>query len=220
MKKVLLIEDDSSIQQLLMFTLKHSGFETILADGIQSGKKQLSNSLPDFAVIDIGLSDGLGYEIVPELIKNKIPFIFLTARGHLTEKLYGIELGADDYIVKPFEPLELVARIKMILRRTVTNECPNRRFEALLISLNSRTVSINNSPVNLSPKEFDLLAFLSSTPGQIYSRDQLLDHVWGYNACGSPRTVDTHIQTLRQKIGSQHIRTVYKVGYAFEGDLS
>lgn len=220
MTHILIVEDDSSISQLIQMTFKHTGFHPLCASGVKEARSILKSNSVDFAVIDIGLKDGLGYELVHHIKLQKIPFLFLTARGHLTEKIYGIDMGADDYIVKPFEPLELVARIKMILRRTDGLVSKVRRFGDLSLNTESRQVLVRNEPIALSPKEFELLEILTRTPERTYSRELLLESIWGYEAYGSTRTVDTHILTLRQKIGSTYIRTVYKVGYAFSGDPS
>lgn len=217
---VLIVEDDPSISKLIQMTFKHSGFNPLCARGVKEARQSLESNSVDFAVIDIGLKDGLGYELVSHIKSKKIPFLFLTARGHLTEKIYGIDMGADDYIVKPFEPLELVARIKMILRRTDGFNSKSRKFGDLCLNTESRQVTVKDKLVPLSPKEFDLLEVLTRSPDRTYTRELLLESIWGYECSGSTRTVDTHILTLRQKIGAGYIRTVYKVGYAFSGDAS
>ncbi len=222
MENILIVEDDASIQQLIRMTLTHGGYTTQVAASVESARAHLINESFDFAIVDIGLSGGLGYELVPLLQDKWVPFLFLTARVKLADKLYGIELGADDYMVKPFEPLELVARVKMILRRKSgptgpQAEAKRLQFDSLEIDLKGRTVFKESQAVDLTPKEFDLLAYMASHPDQAFSRDQLLEAVWGYDACGSARTIDTHVLGLRQKLATKRIATVYKVGYKFTG---
>ena len=177
-------------------------------------------------VLDIMMPGKSGVEVCREIRKSsQVPIVMLTAKGEEVDKIVGLELGADDYIVKPFSPREVIARIKAILRRTEKNEGEAAeknviRHNGLVIDLNSYTVLLRNQPVVCTPKEIEILYLLASHPGQVFTRDTLLSQVWGYDFAGETRTVDTHIKRLRAKLDSTglgwSIKTIYGVGYKFE----
>ena len=225
MKKVYCVEDDANIRELLVYTLGVSGFE---ASGFEDEKQfrcALSSQLPDIILLDIMLPDTDGMQILASLKKEastaNIPVIMLTAKGGRFDKIKGLDSGADDYITKPFDILELVSRINAVLRRiksTVEKQSPVIEYKDLLLNTDSRSVCVNGTAVSLTYKEFELLYNLLSNKGIVLTRDRLMNEVWGTDFEGETRTVDVHIRTLRLKLGSagDYIITVRNVGYKVE----
>lgn len=224
--KILIVEDDPNILEALKYNLGKEGYDTITAiDGVQALELARTKT-PDLIVLDIMLPKMSGLEVCRILRKEMaIPIIILTARDDEIDKVTGLDLGADDYMTKPFSMRELMARIRAMLRRveiqTVIPETP-LRFGDLEVDTLHHVITRAGNTLNLSPKEFDLLVFLTSNRGLVFSRDQLLEKVWGYDYSGDTRTVDVHIRWLREKIEDnseepKRLITVRGVGYKFEG---
>jgi len=214
MAKILIVEDDKHINELIAMNLKLVGHSYIqVYDGKDAIRTALENPV-DLILLDVMLPGMDGFEVI-----KKIPFtpvIFITAKDGLAHRLNGLSLGADDYIVKPFEMLELLARIEAVLRRT-QKHITVFTLDNAVVDLSSRTATVDGAAVDLSPQEFELLEVLIKNQNIALSRDKLLELAWGYDYCGETRTVDTHIQKLRSKLGwENHIKTLYKLGYRLE----
>ena len=214
MAHILIVEDDRSINELIAKNLKlvgHSYLQTF--DGYEAVDTALTNEV-DLVLLDIMLPGMDGFEIIKKL--SPTPVIFITAKDGLEHRLKGLSLGADDYIVKPFEMLELLARIDAVLRRTKKADS-NFILDNTVVNFTSRTVKKDDAEVDLSPREFELLDVLIRNQNIALSRDKLLELAWGYDYGGETRTVDTHIQKLRSKLGWENrIKTLYKLGYRLE----
>lgn len=220
--KVLLVEDEEKMRELIKIAFKKESFETIEATDGKQGLNLFKSTQVDIVILDIMLPEIDGWTVCREIRRaSNVPIILLTARGEEFDKLFGFELGADDYMVKPFSPKELIARVKALLRRS---ELKNNDTACLLqigdITINrlSREVMIHNRIINLTNKEYELIYFLATNPKIVFTREQLLLKVWGYEQYGDPRTVDTHIKKLREKLGehSSYISTMWGVGYKLE----
>ena len=224
--KVLVVDDEHMVTEVVERYLKRDGYEVSLAaDGNEALRIGLNWS-PDLIVLDLMLPGIDGLEVCRRLrARALVPIIMLTARGEESDRIVGLEMGADDYIVKPFSPRELVARIKAVLRRTAAAPQPvggTVRFGSVTVNPLTRAVTQNGAEVRLTAKEFDLLSFLTAHPGQVFSREQLMDKVWDYTYAGDASTVTVHIRRLREKVETdplhpRHIKTVWGVGYKFEG---
>ena len=216
-RKVLIVEDDNNIAELLHLYLEKEGFETQVAPDGGKGVELYRSFHPELVLLDIMLPVMDGWSVLKKIREtDKTPVILLTAKGETNDKVQGLEGGADDYIVKPFEMKEVLARIHAVLRRTGQEEEQGEKklsFDKLVINLDSYELIVNGQPVDTPPKELELLYFLASSPNQVFTREQLLDHIWGYEYIGDTRTVDVHIQRLRRKLGKSCIETVYKTGY-------
>jgi len=227
-KKILLVDDDPTLVEGLSYSLKREGYEVaVAADGLRA-LECVREEQPDLVILDIMLPQLDGFEVcrILRAAGAKVPILMLTAKTEEVGKAVGLELGADDYFTKPFGLRELVARIRALLRRAqmVKEAAQDEVLHCgdLEINVSSRTVRRGDSLLELSPKEFDLLAFLAKNRGQVFSRDALLERVWGHDWIGDPRTVDVHIRWLREKIeldpaNPRRILTVRGVGYKFEG---
>lgn len=223
--KILIADDDPIVHESLKIYMQAEGFEVVDVYDGDAALAALDSSI-SLCVLDIMMPGKSGVEVCREIRKSsQVPIVMLTAKGEEVDKIVGLELGADDYIVKPFSPREVIARIKAILRRTEKNEGEAAgknviRHNGLVIDLNSYTVLLRNQPVVCTPKEIEILYLLASHPGQVFTRDTLLSQVWGYDFAGETRTVDTHIKRLRAKLDSTglgwSIKTIYGVGYKFE----
>ena len=218
------VDDDNTIRDIEVYTLTQTGFE---AKGFSDGNSMLEalkNEKPDLIVLDIMLPGKGGVDVLKEIRSNtetcKIPVIMATAKGTEMDKIQGLDMGADDYLVKPFGVMEMVSRIKAVLRRC---QCPDKdevlRVGEISLSDKERTVTVNDKNIVLTYKEFEILKLFMNNPGIVLSRDRLLSEVWGIDYLGETRTVDMHIKTLRQKLGSAAscIETVIGVGYKMEG---
>ncbi|ABP67588.1 two component transcriptional regulator, winged helix family [Caldicellulosiruptor saccharolyticus DSM 8903] len=221
--KILVIDDDVKICEVIKLYLEKEGFEVIIAHNGSDGITMFKHEMPDLVILDIMLPKKDGYEVCREIRKiSNIPIIMLTAKGETFDKVLGLELGADDYIVKPFDPKELIARIKAVLRRTQgeVNDEKVVVYPNLTINLTTYEVKLEDKIIEMPPKEIELLYFLASHPNKVFTREQLLDHIWGYNFVGDTRTVDVHIKRIREKIEKDkypwRIKTVWGVGYKFE----
>ena len=224
--KILIADDDPIVHESLKIYLEAEGFKTVdCYDGISAIAS--ADSTVSLCVLDIMMPGKSGIDVCREIRKtSQVPIVMLTAKGEEVDKIVGLELGADDYIVKPFSPREVVARIKAILRRTENHAAGEDsgknviQHNGLMIDLNSYTVLLRGEPVICTPKEIEILFLLASNPGHVFTRDTLLSKVWGYDFAGETRTVDTHIKRLRAKLDSTglgwSIKTIYGVGYKFE----
>jgi DNA-binding response OmpR family regulator len=223
---VLVIEDEPSIREIVDLYLRRAGFEVTTASDGHEALKMLAQDLPDLVVLDLMLPGVDGYEITQTIrAKGDTPIIMLTSRREEVDRIAGLEMGADDYVVKPFSPQELVSRVRAVLRRThgatlKTKEKP-LSYDALMIDPTTRVVSVRGSEIILTAKEFDLLWLLAANPRQVFTRDQLLTQVWGSSDYIDPSTVTVHVHRLREKIEADpskpdHILTVWGVGYKFE----
>ncbi|MDI3543615.1 MAG: two-component system, OmpR family, response regulator ResD [Candidatus Atribacteria bacterium] len=223
MASILVVEDEESVRELLRLYLEKEGFKVELAADGEEALDKMSRASPDLILLDLMLPKKDGWEVCREIRKTSyVPIIMLTARGEEFDKVLGLELGADDYIAKPFSPREVVARIKAVLRRANASLGGGRMWETLglRIDYEAKKVEIKEKEINLTPKEFELLWFLVNHPQRVYTREQLLEYVWGYDFLGDARTVDTHIKRLREKLSeggiSSSIKTVWGYGYKFE----
>ncbi|MCC5909052.1 MAG: response regulator transcription factor [Clostridiaceae bacterium] len=215
MSVVLIIEDEEPIRELIKLNLDMAGYEILEACDGEEGLEYINNEKIDLVLLDIMLPKQDGYELLPKILKKNIPTIMLTAKDKLKDKVKGLDMGADDYVTKPFEAMELLARIKSVLRRAAT-EKTKVLFDDLEICLEQWKVLKDGKEVDLTYKEFDLLRLLVQNKGNAMSRERLLELVWDYEFEGNTRTVDMHIQRLRNKLGTDKIKTIYKVGYRLE----
>ncbi|KGK86598.1 response regulator transcription factor [Clostridium sp. HMP27] len=225
-KKILIIEDEDYILDLLSYSLKKEGFITKVASNGEKGLELVQDFKPDLLILDLMLPDISGFEICKKVSKEyTIPIVMITAKSDTIDKILGIELGADDYITKPFDMREVIVRIKAIFRRIelISEAIETEEFESIKVSnyidvyKEKREVLKNNSRVELTNKEYDLLVFLAENKGRVFSRSELLDKVWGFEFVGDTRTVDIHVQRLRKKLdenkGTSFIETVFGIGY-------
>ena len=224
--RILVVDDEKLIVKGIKFSLEQEGWEVDVAyDGEEALNLALSKEY-SIILLDVMLPIFDGLEVCRQIrATSNVPIIMLTAKGEDMDKIMGLEYGADDYVTKPFNILELKARIKAILRRAAqNNKGKNKKMieiEGLKLEMNSRRVFINNEEINLTAKEFDMLSLLANSPGKVYSRDQLLDTIWGYDYPGDVRTVDVHVRRLREKIEPnpgqpEYIHTKWGVGYYFK----
>jgi two-component system response regulator ResD len=222
---ILVVEDEEPVRELLRLYLEKEGFQVEIAVDGEEAMLKFSGSRPDLILLDIMLPKVDGWAVCREIRKqSSTPIIMLTARGEELDRVLGLEMGADDYITKPFSPREMVARVKAVLRRVQqTGARKNAEvitLPGLVIDNSAKQVEMNGKVVPTPPKEFDLLWFFACNPGQVFTREQLLQQIWEYDYMGDPRTVDTHIKRLREKLsantGRRYIKTVWGRGYKFE----
>lgn len=222
--KILLVDDDPNIRELVNLYLQKEGFEVSMAARGDEALEKFRASTPNLILLDVMLPGMDGWQVCREIRKtSNVPIIMLTAKDETFDKVLGLELGADDYVVKPFEMKELVARIKAVARRFQAAETPNKElsFPGLSINISQYSVTYMDKPLEMPPKELELLYFLASHPGMVFTREQLLEQVWGYDYFGDSRTVDVHVKRLREKLTEGEklgwqIKTVWGVGYKFE----
>jgi len=214
MARILIVEDDCSIREILHMHLELVGYDVCAAEDAQHARILLEEGAADLALLDVMLPGEDGFSLGEDLIARGIPVLFLTAKTAVTDRVRGLKLGAQDYILKPFEPAELLARVENILRRT-QREDALLRSGLLLVDFSARRVLLDNKEIQLTALEFDLLSMLARRKNVAMSREELLHGVWGYDYAGETRTVDVHVQRLRSKIGARYIETVYKYGYRF-----
>ena len=220
---ILIIEDDPAIGELITFYAEKIGYHVYIALNGKVGLDLFYEHLPDLVILDIMLPEMDGWDVCREIRRSgKTPIIMLTGKGESREKLKGFDLGTDDYLVKPFDPNELMARIKAVLRRAnpLFDDAAIMTFPLLTIDLQHYTVTCNTQEIVLPPKEMELLYFLASHANHVFTRQQVLDQLWGFDFAGDPRTVDVHIKRIREKIGDSspfwRIKTIRGVGYKFE----
>jgi DNA-binding response OmpR family regulator len=221
--KVLIVDDDINICELIGLYLSKEGYDVINAYNGVNAVELFKQQTPNLVVLDIMLPGIDGWQVCKEIRKvSSIPIIMLTAKGETFDKVLGLELGADDYMVKPFEPKELVARVKAVLRRYEHKEVDTQEvvYPNLTVNKSNYTIRLKGNLIELPPKELELLFFLASNPNKVFTREQLLEHVWGFDFYGDSRTVDVHVKRVREKIDlegqSWQLKTVWGVGYKFE----
>ena len=223
--KILIIDDDENICELLRLYLEKDGFETIVANDGEQAVDFANKYSPDLILLDIMLPKLDGWQVCREIRKtSETPIIMLTAKGETFDKILGLELGADDYVSKPFDTKEVIARIKAVLRRSHEKDKASQinevRYDKLRINLTNYELEVNGVKIDTPPKELELIYHLASNPNRVYTRDQLLDEVWGFDYYGDSRTVDVHVKRLREKLENVSeewcLKTVWGVGYKFE----
>ena len=223
--KILIADDDGNICELLRLYLEKDNFDTVIANDGQQAVSLAASENPDLILLDIMMPGLDGWQVCREIRKtSQTPIIMLTAKGEVFDKVLGLELGADDYITKPFDTKELIARVKAVLRRTAKT-CPDEkvrevRYEDLIVNLTNYELVVKGERVDTPPKELELIYHLASNPNRVFTRDQLLDEVWGFDYYGDSRTVDVHVKRLREKLEGVsekwRLKTVWGVGYKFE----
>ena len=223
--KILIVDDDANICELLRLYLEKDGFDTVVANDGEQALEFATKASPDLILLDIMLPKLDGWQVCREIRKTmNTPIIMLTAKGETFDKILGLELGADDYVSKPFDTKEVVARIKAVLRRAKENDSQDKvkevRFDKLRINLTNYELEVDGKVIDTPPKELELIYHLASNPNRVYTRDQLLDEVWGFDYYGDSRTVDVHVKRLREKLEDVSpewsLKTVWGVGYKFE----
>ena len=223
--KILIVDDDANICELLRLYLEKDGFDTVVANDGEQAVEYASKYSPDLILLDIMLPKLDGWQVCREIRKtSETPIIMLTAKGETFDKILGLELGADDYVSKPFDTKEVIARIKAVLRRTNDSDKGSQisevRYDKLRINLTNYEIEVNGVKIDTPPKELELIYHLASNPNRVYTRDQLLDEVWGFDYYGDSRTVDVHVKRLREKLENVSdewsLKTVWGVGYKFE----
>lgn len=222
--KILIVDDDVNICELLRLYLQKEGYDTLIAnDGAEAVKLALKET-PDLILLDIMLPSLDGWQVCREIRKTlETPIIMITAKGEVFDKILGLELGADDYVTKPFDTKEVVARVKAVLRRSNDKQkklIEEVKYDNLRINLTNYELEVLGKQIDTPPKELELIYHLASNPNRVYTRDQLLDEVWGFDYYGDSRTVDVHVKRLREKLenisGEWSLKTVWGVGYKFE----
>ncbi|MBO7096139.1 MAG: response regulator transcription factor [Lachnospiraceae bacterium] len=229
-QRILIVDDDNNIAELISLYLVKECYDTLIVNDGESALEKIPEFRPDLMLLDIMLPGIDGYEVCRQVRANSdLPIIMLSAKGETFDKVLGLQLGADDYIEKPFDSKEMVARVKAVLRRTVSKTAPIPEvtgdgidavsYPDLLINLTNYSVTYKGRTIDMPPKELELLYFLASSPNRVFTREQLLDRIWGYEYSGDTRTVDVHIKRIREKIGdneSWRISTIWGKGYKFE----
>ena len=223
--KILIADDDSNICELLRMYLEKEDYTVVLASNGEEALSRFEQENPDLILLDVMMPKLDGWQVCRELRKkSECPIIMITAKGETFDKVLGLELGADDYVVKPFEPKEIIARIKAVMRRTgkIASE-PDKKevsFDKLTVNMTRYELKVDGKVIDTPPKELELLFHLASNPNRVYTRDQLLDEVWGFEYYGDSRTVDVHVKRLREKLEGVSdkwcLKTVWGVGYKFE----
>ena len=221
----MVVDDDTNICELLRLYLEKEGYTVALAYDGQEAVDKFSSENPDLMILDVMMPKLDGWQVCREIRKtSNCPIIMLTAKGETFDKVLGLELGADDYVVKPFDTKEIVARVKAVLRRSTSaqdkNDIKEVRYDKLVVNMTRYELRVDGKQVDTPPKELELLYHLASNPNRVYTRDQLLDEVWGFEYYGDSRTVDVHVKRLREKLEGVSdqwtLKTVWGVGYKFE----
>ncbi|MBO4910552.1 MAG: response regulator transcription factor [Lachnospiraceae bacterium] len=229
-QKILIVDDDNNIAELISLYLVKECYDTLIVNDGESALDKIPEFKPDLMLLDIMLPGIDGYEVCRRVrTTSELPIIMLSAKGETFDKVLGLQLGADDYIEKPFDSKEMVARVKAVLRRSVSKTAEVKEtldsdidavaYPDLLINLTNYSVTYKGNTIDMPPKELELLYFLASSPNRVFTREQLLDRIWGYEYSGDTRTVDVHIKRIREKIGegdSWRISTIWGKGYKFE----
>ena len=222
--KIMVVDDDSNICELLRLYLEKEGFEAVIASNGQKALDMFDAEKPDLMLLDVMMPQLDGWQVCREIRKkSSCPIIMLTAKGEVFDKVLGLELGADDYVVKPFETKEVIARIKAVLRRSGAQDQKKAKevsYDGLYINMENYELRVRGKQIDTPPKEMELIYHLASNPNRVYTRDQLLDEVWGFEYYGDSRTVDVHVKRLREKLDGVsdqwNLKTVWGVGYKFE----
>ncbi|MBE6905064.1 response regulator transcription factor [Marasmitruncus massiliensis] len=223
--KILVCDDDRNICELLRLYLEKEGYALAIANDGEEALAKFASETPDLILLDIMMPKLDGWQVCREIRKkSNCPIIMITAKGETFDKVLGLELGSDDYVVKPFDPKEIVARIKAIMRRTgksaAESDIKEVSYDKLVVNMTKYELKVDGKAIDTPPKELELLYHLASNPNRVYTRDQLLDEVWGFEYYGDSRTVDVHIKRLREKLEGVSeqwtLKTVWGVGYKFE----
>ena len=223
-QKILIVDDDANICELLRLYLEKDGFDTFVAEDGRAALSAVDSFSPDLILLDIMLPRLDGWQVCREIRKNHTtPIIMLTAKGETFDKILGLELGADDYVTKPFDTKEIIARVRAVLRRSNDpdkSDIKEVKYDNLRVNLTNYELEVAGKVVDTPPKELELLYHLAQNPNRVYTRDQLLDEVWGFDYYGDSRTVDVHVKRLREKLEDVSdkwaLKTVWGVGYKFE----
>ena len=221
-KKILIVEDEANIRELLRLYLEREGYTVLEAENGVEGIKKWKSDKPDMLLLDVMMPVMDGWEVCREIrAESDVPIIMLTAKGETADRVSGLEMGADDYIVKPLEMPEVIARVRAVFRRIAPDDAPEKlSFDNLVIDKQAYDLVIKGKRVDAPPKEIELLYFLASSPNRVFTRVQLLDEVWGFDYFGDTRTVDVHVKRLREKLegvsDKWELKTVWGVGYKFE----
>ena len=221
-KKILIVEDEANIRELLRLYLEREGYTVIEAENGVEGIKKWKSEKPDMLLLDVMMPVMDGWAVCKEIrAESDVPIIMLTAKGETADRVSGLEMGADDYIVKPLEMPEVIARVRAVFRRMAPDDAPEKlSFDNLIIDKQAYDLVIKGKRVDAPPKEIELLYFLASSPNRVFTRAQLLDDVWGFDYFGDTRTVDVHVKRLREKLegvsDKWELKTVWGVGYKFE----
>ena len=221
-KKILIVEDEANIRELLRLYLEREGYTVLEAENGVEGIKKWKSDKPDMLLLDVMMPVMDGWEVRREIrAESDVPIIMLTAKGETADRVSGLEMGADDYIVKPLEMPEVIARVRAVFRRIAPDDAPEKlSFDNLVIDKQAYDLVIKGKRVDAPPKEIELLYFLASSPNRVFTRAQLLDEVWGFDYFGDTRTVDVHVKRLREKLegvsDKWELKTVWGVGYKFE----
>ena len=221
-KKILILEDEANIRELLRLYLEREGYTVLEAENGVEGIKKWKSDKPDMLLLDVMMPVMDGWEVCREIrAESDVPIIMLTAKGETADRVSGLEMGADDYIVKPLEMPEVIARVRAVFRRIAPDDAPEKlSFDNLVIDKQAYDLVIKGKRVDAPPKEIELLYFLASSPNRVFTRAQLLDEVWGFDYFGDTRTVDVHVKRLREKLegvsDKWELKTVWGVGYKFE----
>lgn len=218
---ILVIDDDRNTLAILQMYLRKEGYDVVTGERGDTALKIFEQTQPMLVLLDVMLPGLDGWSVLGQLRQtSNVPVIMLTGRGDTTDRIQGLDLGADDYIPKPFDAKELIARIKAVLRRSMAPESDKTvQYPGLTVSLDNYSVMLDGKQIEMPPKEIELLFFLASREGKVFTREQLLEHVWGFAFFGDSRTVDVHVKRIREKIGDREawqIKTVWGVGYKFE----
>ena len=234
-QKILIVDDDENIAELISLYLEKEQYDTEMAHDGEEALQIIDVYNPDLILLDIMLPGIDGYEVCQQVRKTRdVPIIMLSAKGEVFDKVLGLKMGADDYLVKPFDANELVARVSAVLRRAGNSKSEEAdsttatdfehtgdyiEYDNLIVNISNYSVTFEGQSIEMPPKELELLYFIASHPNQVFTRDQLLNQLWGYDFVGDTRTVDVHIKRLREKLGNKYnwsIQTVYRIGYKFE----
>lgn len=220
--KILVVDDDENISELISLYLEKENYSTKIVDNGNDVLEAVKSFNPNLVLLDLMLPGKDGYDVCKEIRQTStVPVIMLTAKGETFDKILGLELGADDYMVKPFDTKELTARVKAVLRRYTPKENKGKQINLpnLTINLSNYSVNHDDGKIEMPPKELELLYYLASNPNQVFTREQLLDRIWGYEYIGDTRTVDVHVKRIREKISENDfwgLKTVWGIGYKFE----
>ena len=228
-QKILIVDDDENISGLISLYLVKECFETMVVEDGNDAVAAFHSFEPDLILLDLMLPGIDGYQVCREIRKgSQVPIIILSAKGEVFDRVLGLELGADDYLMKPFDMKELMARVKAVLRRTSVPHEEKKKtnsneqlveYPGLVLNMTNYSVELKGNRIDMPPKELELLYFLAKSPNQVFTREQLLDHIWGYEYLGDTRTVDVHVKRIREKLGETpnwRIATVWGIGYKFE----
>lgn len=220
--KILIVDDDENISELISLYLEKENYATKIVDNGNDVLEAVKSFNPNLVLLDLMLPGKDGYDVCKEIRQTStVPVIMLTAKGETFDKILGLELGADDYMVKPFDTKELTARVKAVLRRYTPKENKGKQINLpnLTVNLSNYSVNHDDGKIEMPPKELELLYYLASNPNQVFTREQLLDRIWGYEYIGDTRTVDVHVKRIREKISENDfwgLKTVWGIGYKFE----